>query len=220
MTYESHPTTEWIASHCCLCGRPLVDPDSIERGIGPICLDKVGDYAESAGEADLSKVASLVAQINNENLTSKVEPALQDGSAYTAARVLLHYVSLATSRRLEDPQVLIAIAAIKACGYDRLAKAVHKAAAASGLVQGAEIRIYRDGDFLVVQAPYSDAALPAWRALRAKPFDSARKANVVKADNKRALWGLLIKFYPGKVGEAYADFTSTEPENTFEVPRA
>jgi hypothetical protein len=27
---------------CCVCGRPLTDPESIELGIGPICREKTG----------------------------------------------------------------------------------------------------------------------------------------------------------------------------------
>ena len=31
----------WHEGRCCMCGRLLTDPDSIERGIGPVCLGKM-----------------------------------------------------------------------------------------------------------------------------------------------------------------------------------
>lgn len=34
--------TFWHTGACCACGRQLTDPESIERGIGPICLKKDG----------------------------------------------------------------------------------------------------------------------------------------------------------------------------------
>mgnify|MGYP001294597965 FL=1 len=42
------PTTAKLYHHgrCAVCGRKLTDPESIERGIGPICWkDKMGQYA-------------------------------------------------------------------------------------------------------------------------------------------------------------------------------
>jgi hypothetical protein len=30
------------ATHCCVCGRELVDADSVERGYGPICAERLG----------------------------------------------------------------------------------------------------------------------------------------------------------------------------------
>lgn len=35
--YESAPATRLLATHCCVCGRPLVDATSVEIGIGPDC---------------------------------------------------------------------------------------------------------------------------------------------------------------------------------------
>lgn len=36
---DSFPGMEfWHEGKCCRCGRPLTDPESIERGIGPVCM--------------------------------------------------------------------------------------------------------------------------------------------------------------------------------------
>jgi SWI/SNF-related matrix-associated actin-dependent regulator 1 of chromatin subfamily A len=47
MSYESESGTKLLATHCLICGRALRDPESIERGIGPICNEK--HFAPGAG---------------------------------------------------------------------------------------------------------------------------------------------------------------------------
>lgn len=40
MSYENAPSTRLLATHCCVCRRPLRDAVSVELGIGPICRRK------------------------------------------------------------------------------------------------------------------------------------------------------------------------------------
>lgn len=42
MSYETAPATALVATHCCVCSRPLVDAKSVEMGIGPVCRKKYG----------------------------------------------------------------------------------------------------------------------------------------------------------------------------------
>jgi hypothetical protein len=47
MSYENAPATVMLATHCCCCGRPLVDAMSVELGIGPECRNgRTGDITE------------------------------------------------------------------------------------------------------------------------------------------------------------------------------
>lgn len=41
-SYESAPATALVATHCCICGRALVEAESIASGIGPVCAEKTG----------------------------------------------------------------------------------------------------------------------------------------------------------------------------------
>ncbi len=45
MSYMNAKATTLLASHCCVCGLPLVDAKSVELGIGPVCRKKylIGD---------------------------------------------------------------------------------------------------------------------------------------------------------------------------------
>lgn len=51
MSYESAPSTQMLATHCCACGRPLRDAQSVEYGIGPICAEKYGFLVEMPEDA-------------------------------------------------------------------------------------------------------------------------------------------------------------------------
>ena len=42
MSYEEAPGTKLLATHCCCCQRPLLDAQSVELGIGPVCRQKHG----------------------------------------------------------------------------------------------------------------------------------------------------------------------------------
>lgn len=40
-SYVNAPATKMLASHCAACGRPLVDAESVELGIGPDCRKRL-----------------------------------------------------------------------------------------------------------------------------------------------------------------------------------
>jgi hypothetical protein len=42
MGYEDSTACKVLATHCCCCGKPLVDAVSIQRGVGPVCAKKYG----------------------------------------------------------------------------------------------------------------------------------------------------------------------------------
>jgi hypothetical protein len=61
-SYENAPATLLLATHCAVCGRPLVDSVSVETGMGPDCRSKHGYNAEAAPEAR-AEANKLVYQI-------------------------------------------------------------------------------------------------------------------------------------------------------------
>lgn len=42
MSIERAPATEMVATNCCVCGRALLDAESVESGIGPTCAERTG----------------------------------------------------------------------------------------------------------------------------------------------------------------------------------
>lgn len=49
--YENAPATRLLATHCCACGRPLVDSASVQAGMGPDCREKYGYNIDCTPEA-------------------------------------------------------------------------------------------------------------------------------------------------------------------------
>jgi hypothetical protein len=66
MSIERAPATEMVATNCCVCGRPLLDAESVETGIGPVCAEKTGiGRAELAPEvrAEANRLVYRLAQL-------------------------------------------------------------------------------------------------------------------------------------------------------------
>ncbi len=64
-SYLDLPATRMLATHCCVCGRPLADARSVELGIGPDCRDGYeGDVSEAQREVcnKLTHAAALYCQ--------------------------------------------------------------------------------------------------------------------------------------------------------------
>jgi hypothetical protein len=49
--YENAPACKMLATHCCVCARPLLDAKSVELGIGPECRRKHGFDVEIPEES-------------------------------------------------------------------------------------------------------------------------------------------------------------------------
>jgi len=82
MSYADAPATALVATHCCLCGRPLVDAESVERGIGPVCADKYG--AEVGPSENRATANRLIWEI-------AAKPAANDVPAKVSALRVLGY---------------------------------------------------------------------------------------------------------------------------------
>lgn len=55
MCYTNAPACEMLATHCVVCGRPLVDAESVECGVGPDCRANSG---LETGIADATRTAA------------------------------------------------------------------------------------------------------------------------------------------------------------------
>lgn len=61
--YEDAPATKLVATHCCCCGRALLDAESVEIGIGPVCREKYGYVGGSVSPEVRDEANKLVYQI-------------------------------------------------------------------------------------------------------------------------------------------------------------
>lgn len=109
------------------------------------------------------------------------------------ANKLVHGIALDRSRGV-SVGTLQAVEQLRALGFDKLASILQDRLADIKLVEAeGQIRIF---------APYSEAALPAFRSLPGRRWNAEAKCNTVPAtaEAKRALWALLKTHYAGKLG--------------------
>lgn len=63
MGYESAPAVDLVATSCCVCGRALLDAESLASGIGPICAEKTGYGRASLDPGVRAEVNRLVYEL-------------------------------------------------------------------------------------------------------------------------------------------------------------
>jgi hypothetical protein len=173
-TYENAPATSMLATHCAACGRPLLDAESVELGIGPICRERFGfDAAERP--ADWGRVAELA--------LDGAWPA----DSRNWANALVHRIAI----EQRGPGVPKYIACIDALGFRKLARRIAERVATIIVVDV-------EGESLLVKTPFSVEFNEAVRAVRGQRFDNARKVRVVPASSRTELWkAIKTAFGPG-----------------------
>lgn len=77
-TYETAPATELLATACCCCGRPLVDAQSVEFGIGPVCREKHGFNVDVAPDARERANKIVYAVAANQDMTPEQATELEE----------------------------------------------------------------------------------------------------------------------------------------------
>ena len=62
MNYTNSPAAQMLATHCAVCGRPLVDAVSVDTGVGPECRKRHG-YNVEVDEETRAEANKLVRRI-------------------------------------------------------------------------------------------------------------------------------------------------------------
>lgn len=183
MSYTAAPACQLLATHCCCCGTPLLNSTSIELGMGPDCRKKNG----------------ITSTINSD--TQNECNRLTRLAAIAAQNCNVEEVN-----RLADQ--------IATLGLTTLANKIRKRFV--NAERKAKIRIVDRGDALLVETPFRRSAssdfIDAWRNIPGRRYDRSRNANVVPVNEKRRLWELLKRFFPGEFG--------TGPQGLFRIPEA
>lgn len=124
--YEREAGTVMLATSCLFCGRPLRDPESIERGVGPYCAQKHAMLAATAppdAEAYAAALATAPALMRE-----SVEQRGGLGSPRQALSAAIHAAGAAWERHQSDATHYIgsAMELAIALGYEGTAKALQR----------------------------------------------------------------------------------------------
>lgn len=63
MAYENAPALGLVATNCCVCGRRLLDAESLKSGIGPVCAEKTLAGREALDPGVRAEVNRLVYEL-------------------------------------------------------------------------------------------------------------------------------------------------------------
>jgi hypothetical protein len=174
--YENAPATKMLATNCAVCGKPLVDAESCETGLGPICRAESGF---DAGVADADREAA-------NRLVFSAAIAAQQGRATVVVKIAkavekLGFPVLAEKMRARFVNVVAA--------PERRADIF--------------IEVEKDGKVYSVKTPYRRGAAEefksAWRTIPGRRYYGG--VNHIPVEQKPALWALLKQFFPGKWGK-------------------
>lgn len=199
MSHDNAHATILVATHCCMCGRALVDADSVECGIGPKCRknaepDCAPDWTavtewlgrwygrDAANEERRDDFERSMAKMEGGEFAEKVRLDERD-----LANRLTHYIAAVQhdERRAEVGELIMVL---RSLGRLRLADAL-----ASRLY---EIRVREEAGELLVRAPYSsafDACVPG-------RWDDDRWCYRVPAASRPALASALRAVFAGVKG--------------------
>lgn len=208
--YENSPACRMLATHCACCGRPLVDADSVEFGIGPVCRERYG-FNEVQADPNWAEVTAVLLQIGDAELESNVLKNVTDVRA--AANILTAFAA----RYQGQPMAIFASRAIAKLGYRKLAA---KIAAHAGAIETWFDSHPALGETVAVSAPFNPCFAGALKGQGiARVFDrdgqsasGQKKVWHVKAADRKALWRAL--------SECFAGFECAGPNGITVIPRA
>lgn len=117
--------------------------------------------------------------------------------ARARANKLVYHIALNPS----GVSTLEAAAELRALGFDKLAARI--------IERTATVVIEENNGELLVHAPYCETATGDWRTIPGRRWDGKVKCNRVPSNQRRALFTLLVKHYPGALASG--------PKGTFVV---
>lgn len=182
MSYTDAPACQLLASHCIMCSRPLLDAQSVEAGIGPVCREKIGYNSEPGPQKGPYQ------HIGSSDPDSVVEGCLKEGNRRGAANALVSFAARTNNKR----EAARAAEQVGVLGFDRVSSSL-----LSRLAQ-VSISISEDRRSYEVKAPFVDGFAAEIRKIRGQ-WDKERKLHVVPVSAKRLLFMRLSSFYKGSM---------------------
>jgi len=200
MSYETAPATVMLATNCACCGKELVDADSVEAGMGPVCRKRHG-YAKPDAAPDWVAVgAALPPELRQ--VVLDLEYGFDADDPRRVANRIVHRIACDQY----GPSVNALTNALRALGFQKLADRIENRVVA--------VRIERDGDRLVVFAPFREELVPAWRNVPGRRWDKTvgkKGANTFPASSGSHVWTFLRKHFAGCTGSGPKGLFTIEP---------
>jgi len=177
MSYQNAPATRMLASHCAVCGNPLVDARSVETGIGPVCRRRHG-YGSAQADPDLVEAKRALAEAERLGAPG-IEVGEDPDPRQLANRAVYHIAAQPEAR-----YVASLVEAISVLGFRKLAGVI-------ACRRLGAITVEQSGDVLTVKAPFNQCFNERVRSLPGQHFDRKARVRKIPIRHRRALWSVL-----------------------------
>lgn len=187
--YTAAPAVRLVATHCACCHRPLLDAESVERGVGPDCARRYGaDESQREPRWERAAEALALAGIDATSLRGwRVD-------ARDVANALIYRAAVMQSA----PTAVFVAVALASVGYVRCASKIGRAVATVWAVVEEE----REGDVtrvVVRTSRLDDATWRAWASAYRRAGaerDAARRVVVAPASARLDVWHAMVNTLP------------------------
>lgn len=187
MSYENAPATILLATHCCVCGKPLVEADSVNTGIGPKCAKRTG-YGHFDKETDIFRAA---------NLLNELGVAVDISDPHKGTNRIVYLIAA----NQENKKLARGLTEVVAhLGYTTLANVLRKRFAPVIVTVTTEDKIIMATIETKSQENFF-IALNLLRSVPGKTWDKKRKVNTFPLSSRSTLWANLQKLPKGSVVE-------------------
>ncbi len=179
MGYEQSPAVEMLATNCALCGRPLLDSESVECGMGPTCRARHG-ASDALRSPDWESLPPLAEGLP-EPLAERVMGFVADRDARGLANWAVNRIAADPAKVWCDALILV----VAAAGFVRLAGAL------ADRHSRQVVNVEQLGAELLVRAPYNQGFVEQTRHWRGRRWDKEGRVLRLPAASRSALWDAL-----------------------------
>lgn len=216
-SYELSVACGILATHCCICSRPLTDAESVEHGIGPVCSRNYLGRKINSSPSQIATALSLLEKAPANILAAAIERSRRPDGGRSIANLLIYWFS---AKFGTDPKMVLSLTpAIRALGYEECADKLEKNLSVIKLVEAT----HGDKKVLEVHSPFNEMFIDSIKAVKGRVAvygeGQGKKAGqkVFKCwavpdtdDGRHGVWSALKASYPGRLG--------ISPKGVFTIP--
>jgi uncharacterized Zn finger protein (UPF0148 family) len=181
------PTTKLLNTHCARCGLPLVDAQSVERGIGPVCNRRLDEEINHEHRKQVNKMVFEVAQMVAQQRAGELSKADIAGPLSAICGI---------AHDLGYPDLAARLKKRAGAEIDRL-QAIEDQGPAIEEEDEVQVHIRRSDVWIFVTCPYNAEANADFRQIPGRYWMNDLKANRFPKEQGREVLETLKKHYSG-----------------------
>lgn len=195
--YANAPACRILATHCCVCSRPLLDSVSVEMGIGPDCrkrlMGKDQGHSEEARTEANRIVYALALVISGKQAPAEFGAGTFDSDAVRAVYLIGGERAVGAMLVGDRPEGKL-IERLRTLGFDKLADKLEKAWMPIRVIEMDPAR----GNVIAIEAPYNEEAVSAQRGIPGRMWDKQTKRNYFPAVPEGSGVAHAVQVLPGR----------------------